>query len=178
MQRLSFLLPALASAGIVLAGPAFAQTAACTAFKDAMVRSSGDLAAEFVRPLVVSRGAGAGRENYDLVTRARIDGVLRCNGEKFVSFEAKITMPADGQLVARFEKVQEVALVSALKWAQPRAETKVREMAHDAADYLRGSQERGDVAVAGKVEDHVGGGVDLGLMWTLTDRTFIVLTGQ
>ena len=178
MQPLHFMLPVMALAGFAFASPAAAQTAACTAFRDAMVRGSGDLGAEFVRPLVVSRGAGAGLDNFDLVTRARIDGVLRCNGEKFVSFEAKISMPADGQLVARFEKVQEVALVSALKWAQPRAESKVRDMAHDAADYLRGSQERGDVAVAGKVEEHAGGGVDLGLMWTLTDRTFIVLTGQ
>ena len=178
MLRLHVLFPALALAGAVVAGPAGAQTAPCTTFREAMVRNSGDLGAEFVRPLVVSRGAGAGLDNYDLVTRARIDGVLRCNGEKLVSFEAKIAMPADGQLVARFAQVQETALVSALKWPASRAETKAREMAHDAAEYLRASEERGDVAVAGKVEEHVGGGVDLGLMWTRTDRTFIVLTGQ
>ena len=47
-----------------------------------------------------------------------------------------------------------------------------------AADYLRGSQERGDVYVSGKVEEHVGGGVDIGLLWTLTERNFIILTGQ
>ena len=178
MPRLNCLLPVLALAMTAAVTPALAQTAGCTAFKDAMVRASGDLGAEFVRPLMVSRGGGAGQETFDLVTRARIDGFLRCRGEAFVSFEAKIAMPADGQLVARFERAQEAALVSALKWQPARAESKVRAMAHDAADYMRGSEERGDVEIAGKVEEHVGGGVDLGLLWTKTDRTFIVITGQ
>jgi hypothetical protein len=74
--------------------------------------------------------------------------------------------------------VQEAALVSALKWAPSRAEATARRMTSDAAEYLRGSQERGDVFVSGKVEEHAGGGVDIGLLWTLTERNFIILTGQ
>ena len=142
------------------------------------MRAAGDLKPEFIRPLVVTRGLGAGLDNFDLVTRARIDGVLRCKEEVFVSFEAKITLPADGPLLAQFDKVQEAALVSALKWAPARAEATTRRMASDAAEYLRGSQERGDIVYSGRVEEHAGGGVDVGLLWTLTERNFIILTGQ
>ncbi len=177
MSWIRNLIPVLALIACAPAG-ALAQTAGCTGFKEAMVRVAGDLKPEFIRPLVVSRGAGVGLDNFDLVTRARIDGVLRCKDEAFVSFEAKITLPADGPLLAQFDKVQEAALVAALKWAPTRVEATTRHMASDAAEYLRGSQERGDVAVSGKVEEHAGGGVDIGLLWTLTERNFVILTGQ
>jgi hypothetical protein len=170
---LAFLVAALVSQA---SPPAAAQPADCSHFRDAMVRVSGDINAQFVRPLVVSRGGASDLDQFDLVSRARIDGVLRCRGEAFVSFEAKIVMPADAALVDRFEKAQEDALMSALGWAGERAHAKVRTMASDAADYLHGSIERGDVYVAGKVEEHEPGGIDLGLIWTRTDRTFVLLT--
>jgi len=177
MSWIRTLIPVLVLATGV-AAPACAQTVGCAGFKEAMVRAAGDLKPEFIKPLVVSRGAGAGLDNFDLVTRARIDGVLRCKADAFVGFEAKITMPADGPLLANFDRVQEAALVSALKWPPARAEATARRMTSDAAEYLRGSQERGDVFVSGKVEEHAGGGVDIGLLWTLTERNFIILTGQ
>ena len=127
---------------------------------------------------MVSRGGASALDSYDLVTRARIDGVLRCQGEGFASFEAKIAMPADGDLIARFDSVQRAALSSALGWSPSRAEKRVHEMAGEAADYLRASAERGDVAVSGKVEDHLPGATDVGLIWTHSDRTFIVLKNQ
>lgn len=132
MSWVRLLIPVLAVAAGA-ASPALAQTAGCAGFKEAMVRTAGDLKPEFVRPLMVSRGAGAGLDNFDLVTRGRIDGVLRCKEDAFVSFEAKITLPADAPLLAQFDKVQEAALISALKWPQPRAEATIRRMAGDAA---------------------------------------------
>jgi hypothetical protein len=177
MSWIRTLIPVLALA-VGGSAPALAQSAGCTGFKEAMVRVAGDLKPEFIRPLVVSRGAGAGLDNFDLVTRARIDGVLRCKEEAFVGFEAKITLPADARLLAQFDKVQEAALVAALKWAPSRAEATSRRMASDAAEYLRGSQERGDIVYSGRVEEHAGGGVDIGLLWTLTERNFVILTGQ
>jgi hypothetical protein len=159
--------------------PASAETATCTAFKDGLVRGAAELKPEFVRPVVVSRGGTAsGLDQFDLVSQARIDGVLRCRGEVFVSFEAKITLPADATLLARFEKAQEAALVAALRWPTARALAKARNMAAEAAEYLRASIERGDVSIAGKVEEHEPNLVDLGLIWTNTDRTFIVLVGS
>ena len=177
MSWIRTLIPVLALA-VGGSAPAFAQSAGCTGFKEAMVRVAGDLKPEFIKPLVVSRGAGAGLDNFDLVTAARIDGVLRCKDEAFVGFEAKITLPADARLLAQFDKVQEAALVAALKWAPSRADATARRMASDAAEYLRGSQERGDIVYSGRVEEHAGGGVDIGLLWTLTERNFVILTGQ
>jgi hypothetical protein len=65
-----------------------------------------------------------------------------------------------------------------LKWPLGRAEATIKRMAADAAEYLRGSRERGDVVFSGRVEEHAGGGVDIGLLWTPTDRNFVILTGQ
>lgn len=158
---------------------ASAETATCNAFKEGLVRGAAELKPEFVRPVVVSRGGSAnGLDQFDLVSQARIDGVLRCRGDAFVSFEAKITLPADATLLARFEKVQEASLAAALRWPTARALAKARNMAVDAAEYLRASIERGDVSFSGKVEEHEPNFVDLGLIWTNSDRTFIVLVGN
>ena len=169
---------AILAGGLSAAMPAAAQTVECTRFRTAMTSASGDLKADFVRPLVVSRGGQSGLEQYDLVTHARIDGVLRCRGEVFVSFEATIHMPADGALLERFATAQTAALVAALGWAHGRAAAKIHAVAHDADDYLRGSAERGDVVVAGKLEEHLPGGFDIGAIWTRTERTFILLNGN
>jgi hypothetical protein len=168
---------AVLTAGLALSAPALAAVG-CDAFKEGMLRGSGDLKAEFVRPLIVSRGGGSGLEAFDLVTRARIDGVLKCQGENFVSFEAKIAMPADADLISRFGSVQRAAMMSALGWSASRAEKRVQEIATEAADYLRASDERGDVAVAGKVEEHLPGSLDIGVIWTHGERTFIVLRNE
>lgn len=178
MVRHALLALSLVVSGVCGLLAAHAEPAGCSGFKEAMIRGSGDLKPDFVRPLVVTRGAGAGLDQYDLVSQARIDGVLRCRGERFVSFEAKITLPADTALLSRFERAQEVALAAALKWPPPRAQAKIRQMTADAADYLRASEERGDIAVSGKVEEHQPDFVDLGLIWTRSDRTFVVLVGE
>lgn len=160
------------------AAPAAAQTATCTQFKEAMVKTAAELKPEFIRPMIISRGMFSGLDQFDLVSQARIDGVLRCRGEAFVSFEAKITLPADAGLLSAFEKAQEASLVSALRWPAARAAAKIRAMTTDAAEYLRASIERGDVSVAGKVEEHEPNLIDLGLIWTTSDRSFVVLVGS
>ena len=47
----------------------------------------------------------------------------------------------------------------------------------EAAEYLRASIERGDVFLAGKTEYHEDGS-DLGMIWTKTDRTFIIVGSE
>lgn len=175
MLRLLSLIAGLA-ASVVALTPAWAEGVGCSAFKTAMLRDSGDLKAEFVRPLVVSRGGGSNLESYDLVTRARIDGVLRCQGEVFAAFEARIAMPADAELLAHFARVQQAAAMALLGWSTSRAQRRIQRYDLDASEYLRASAERGDVAVAGKVEEHLPGAIDLGLIWTHSDRTFILLS--
>ncbi len=177
MARVSAVL-AGALASLSFAVPVRAATQGCEAFKSSMLRDSGDLKADFVRPLVVSRGAGSGLDSFDLVTIAKIDGGLRCQGDTFVNFEARSATPAVSELLERFAHVQRAASMAVLGWTPARAERSVREMEAEAADYLRASEERGDVSIAGKVEEHEAGGVDLGLIWTKTDRTFIVLRNE
>ena len=58
-----------------------------------------------------------------------------------------------------------------------RAAGVVRALTREADEYLRGSQQRGDVYVAGKTERHMAGGVDLGMIATETDRSFIIVNG-
>jgi hypothetical protein len=48
-------------------------------------------------------------------------------------------------------------------------------MAGDAREYLAASRQRGDVYISGKTEEHAPGGVSLGLIYTDTDRAFIVV---
>ena len=160
--------------------PAQAQAvASCTNFRETMLREIFELKPEFIRPLVVSRADGAGQiDTFDLVTGQRIDGVLKCAGEKFLSFEAKIALPADARLLGLFEKVQQSVLVSALRWTPSHALNKIRALSQDASENLRGSEERGDVAIAGRVEEHAGNGTDMGVMWTRTDHSFVIITGQ
>jgi hypothetical protein len=165
----------VASAAILAAAPASAQLAACGKFRAAMARAGGDLNADFVRPLVVSRGGSTGVEQYDLTSNAKLDGSLQCRGETFVSFEVKVHLPAEGGLSERFATAQMAAMIAGLGWAPGRAKNKVASLASDAAEYLRGSAERGDVVVAGKVEEHLPGGADIGAVWTATERTFILL---
>ncbi len=165
-----------AFAGTILCTAAVAAPT-CDAVRAAITRGSGDLKADFVRPLVVGRVA-EGFEQFDLVSQAKIDGILKCKADRFVSFEAKIARPSNAGLNAQFAKAQEAALIAVLGWTEAHAQEKVRGMAADAADYLRGSQERGDVAVAGKVEEHEPGSIDLGVIWTKSDRSFIVLVSE
>ncbi len=177
MWRVGGILGAMVVA-LAAAAPARAAAPTCDGFKAAMARESGDLKADFVRPLVVSRGAGSGLDSFDLVTPARLDGVLRCKGDVFVQFEVKIATPAGDELLERFAQAQRAASVAALGWTAARAEHDVREMAAEAADYLRASEERGDVSVSGKVEAHEPGGMDLGLIWTRSERSFILIRGE
>ncbi len=165
----------LAALLVLGASPTLAAPAQCSVFRDAVTKSAADVKGEFVRPIVVSRGQGGQYATWDLVTNARIDGTLRCRGEAFVSFEGKITLPADATLTARFGALHEAALIAAFSWQKARVSTLVNNMNLEAADYLKGSAERGDVYVAGKVEAHEPGNVDLGLIWTNSDRTFIIL---
>lgn len=145
----------------------------CTSFQTVFAKEAGDLNANFVRPLVVSRGAASG-DFFDLVTNQKIDGLLECRGETLVRFEIKIAMPADSPALARYENAQGAAIRAALGWSAARASHAVRAMSREADEYLRASAQRGDHVVAGKTENHEGG-ADLGMIWTATERTLVIV---
>lgn len=165
---------AILAAAALASGSAPASAAAgCSAFQANFVKEAPSVGAAFVRPLVVSRSGQSG-EFFDLVTNSRIDGLLQCNGEQLLRFEVKISMPADAQSLSRFDTVLQAALRSALGWSSARAATALRTMSREAAEYLRASEQRGDVVVAGKTEYHEGGS-DLGMVWTSSERTLIIV---
>ena len=64
--------------------------------------------------------------------------------------------------------------MAAFHWDRSKAETIEKAMSADAAEYLRASLERGDLAVAGKVEYHQGDEVDLGLIYTESDHMLVI----
>jgi len=168
----------LAAAMLIAAfagAPARAATS-CAAFMDAFVKAAPELQAQFVRPVVISRGASEfGGEIRDVVTGFGVDARLICNGDRFVRFEAQIPHQAQQLLVDGFNRMQVAAAMAALRWPRARASQTVTGMAADAAEYLRASQERGDIFVSGKVDRHAGRAGEIGVVWTLADRSFIVV---
>lgn len=154
------------------------EPASCAGFMTAMTQTFADQHGQFEHPLVVSQNAPAvGAEVYDLVTDAHVEGTLHCRDDHLVRFEAKIAVPADTPLLHSFDQVQAAALTAALKWQPARAATALTTMNGEAAEYLRASIERGDVFLAGKTEYHEDGS-DLGMIWTKTDRTFIIVGSE
>lgn len=144
----------------------------CGGFMDAFQRAAPELKAQFVRPVVV--GGTAGNEARDLVTEHSVDARLLCKGERFDRFEARIQTPAEPRLVEAFRAIEEAAAIAALDWKRPRAAQTLRAMSAEAQEYLRASEERGDVFVSGKTERHAGRGGDIGLVWTKTERSFVI----
>ena len=161
----------------VLASAGTAEAASCAAAIKGVAASAGGLKVEFVRPVIVSRGGqGDGADVLDIVTEPKIDGQLRCRGDKFTSFNARIPAAASADLRDAFFRLQQAVLVGVLQWSAAKASRTLLGMTAEAADYLRASIERGDIEVAGKVEEHAGAAGDIGLFWTRTEREFILVS--
>ncbi len=155
-----------------------AEAAGCAAVIKGVAASAAGLKVEFIRPVVVSRGQGDGTDVLDIVTEPKIDGQLRCRGDKFVSFTARIPASGGSELRDAFFRLQQAAVVSVLQWPAAKASRTLLGMTAEAADYLRASIERGDVEVAGKVEEHAGSAGDIGLFWTRSEREFILVAAE
>jgi len=160
---------ALAQANSALAG--------CDAFIDKLRTAASELAIDFTHALIVSR-ARTDIDVFDLTTKSDLDGTLTCRNDRFLRFEARIAEPASARTATEFENFQAAALRAALGWDAAKSRGAVREMAADAREYLAASRERGDVYIAGKTEEHVPGGVSLGLIVTDTDSAFIIVGGE
>lgn len=131
----------------------------------------------FERPLTISRGFGevlAGVDIHVLATNADLEGTLKCRGDQFLRFELRMKAPAADKLLEDFKIFEEAALIAAFHWDKAKAETVAKAMSTDAAEYLRASEQRGDVYLAGKVEYHQGDALDLGVIWTPTDHSFVI----
>ena len=112
---------------------------------------------------------------FDITTNADVDATLTCHGDAFLRFEAHVVEPASARAATSFDRFAEAALRAAMGWDAGRGQTTLRDMAADVREYLAASKERGDVYVSGKTEEHAPGGVSLGLIYTDTDRAFIIV---
>lgn len=167
------MLAASLTTSLAAVAPASAAALTCAEFQDAFAHAVPELAPQFGRSVVISRGTRG--DTRELSTSSPVEGRLTCDGTRFVRFEAQLQMPSNPAGRDAFFRVQLAGAIAGLKWNRNRATQNIIGMSSEAADYLRASEERGDVAVAGKVERHAGAAGDLAAMWTKTDRTFIVL---
>ena len=149
----------------------------CAPFMDAFVKATEGHRATFERPLIITRGFFGDEDGVDvrvLSTDEDVEGTLKCRGDQFLRFEVRVDAPTGDKLDAAFKVYEQAALLAAFRWDRAKADTVVGAMSSDAAEYLRASIQRGDTYRAGKVEYHQGDALDLGLIWTESDRTFIV----
>ena len=133
--------------------------------------------ATFERPLTISRGFGdlvSGVEVHILASNTDVDGTLKCKGDEFLRFEARITIPAKDKTLSDFVAVEQAALMGVFHWDRAKAQTVEKAMSQDAGEYLRASIQRGDLYDSGKVEYHQADQLDLGLIWTQADHTFVI----
>jgi hypothetical protein len=164
---------ALGAAWTASIGPVWA-IAGCDAFTNALRAGASDMQVEFGRAVVVSR-TRSDSNVFDITTRVDVDGTLTCHGDQFVRFEARIGEPANARTTTNFERFQTAALKAALGWDAGKSRGVLQGMSADAGEYLAASRQRGDVYVAGKTEEHMPGGVSLGLMATGSDRIFVIV---
>ena len=149
----------------------------CASFTKDFPANAVGFHASFERPLTISRGFGdlvSGVEVHILASDTDVDGTLKCRGDEFLRFEARITLPAKDKTLTDFVSVEEAALMAVFRWDRSKAQTVEKAMSQDAGEYLRASIQRGDLYDSGKVEYHQADQLDLGLLFTPTDHTFVI----
>jgi hypothetical protein len=162
-----------AAAWLFVAGPASAMPG-CESFLQKLRADGTDIGLDYSRALVVSR-VHTNTQNFDISTRADVDGTLTCQGDQFVRFEAHVLEPMRGKAAEGFTRLQELAMKAALGWDGGRAKSISKGLAGEAREYLAASKERGDAYVAGKTERHEPGGVTVATMFTEIDRSFVIV---
>ncbi len=149
----------------------------CEAFMKDFPTDAAGYRVSFERPLTIARGFGDMLSGVDVrvvSSDTKVDGTLKCRDDTFLRFELRATLPADAKILADLDKFEVAALMAAFRWDRAKAETVEKAMTSDAGEYLRASIERGDLYNSGKVEYHQAARMDLGLIWTQTDHTFVI----
>ncbi|HXW18949.1 MAG TPA: hypothetical protein VEK35_00410 [Roseiarcus sp.] len=167
---------ALAVALVLAPGLAYAKSplAGCDAFLANLRKYASDLQIDYSHSVVVSR-VKTNLDVFEVTTNSDVDGTLTCRGDELQRFEARVGQPATAHALSAFERLQNETLRAALGWDAGKATAKLGEMGQDAREYFAASKERGDAYIAGKTEEHLPGGVGLGLIYTETDRALIIV---
>jgi len=155
-------------------GQAMAALTGCDAFIEKLRAGASDMQVAFTHSLVVSHSK-TDANVFDITTNAEVDATLTCRGDEFSRFEARVVEPASARVTTSFERFEAASLRAALGWDAGHSRGVLKGMNADAREFLAASKERGDVYVAGKTEEHLPGSVSLGLIFTETDRAFIIV---
>lgn len=169
-----FFMPLLLAAATLGVSPATAKNLGCAQFMDAYNAAAGEYRQTFSRGLTVGREVEAGSDYFD-ASGGDVDVTVVCRGDRFTRLEVRAATPVPARVDSRFTRLQQAGVQVAVGGDRARAGGVVRSLTREADEYLRGSKERGDHYVAGKTERHMSGGIDLGMIATETDRTFIVV---
>ena len=146
----------------------------CTAFMDAYVKATASFGLQFARSLNVG---GAGRYDYwDTGGEGDVDATAVCRGEELIRFEVRAAENAGARAESRFQRYQEAGLQVILGYDAKRAASMVTALTKEAREFIRGSRERGDAFISGKTDRRIGG-AEIGVVYTDTDRTMIVVPG-
>ncbi len=173
--------PARAAPAASKPTPATVKPAAldCDAFMKEFPGTAPGYRIAFERPLTIAKGFGdmmSGVDVHILSSDTKVDGTLKCRDATFLRFELRATLPADAKILGDLDKLEQSALMAAFHWDRAKAQTVVKAMTSDADEYFRASVQRGDLYNSGKVEYHQADRLDLGLIWTATDHTFVIST--
>lgn len=162
-----------------LAAPSIAEAKpiGCVAFMDAYSKATSAYGVQFARALNV--GGASGRFDYwDAGGEGDVDATAVCRGDQLIRFETRAAQGGGARIEGRFDRYQQAALQVLLGYDSKKSASTVSALTKDALEFLRGSRERGDAFVSGKVERHAGGGAEIGVVYTDTDRTMIVVPGR
>ncbi len=173
------LVPASASVAATTPAPAAKPGIGCESFMKDFPGNMPGNRVSFERPLTIARGFGDLMSGVDvrvLSSDTKVDGTLKCRDDTFLRFELRATLPADPKILADLDKFEQAALMAGFHWDRAKAQTVVKAMTSDADEYYRASVQRGDLYDSGKVEYHQADRIDLGLIWTATDHTFVIST--
>src|SRR5436309_13844405 len=120
-------------ASLAFSAPA-AALPGCDAFLQKLRADGGEIGLDYNRALVVSR-VHSTTINYDINTRADVDGTLTCQGDQFMRFEAHVLEPLRGRAGEGFERLQQIAIKAALGWDGGKARNATRGLAGEAKEY-------------------------------------------
>ena len=166
--------PAALALALLSGAPAHARIVGCDAFGTALAADASELAITLNHAVVVSKSE-SNANVFDIATNGDVDGTLTCVGDKLERFEARVTEPASERAKTNFARLSAAALRAALGFDAGKAASAFRRLDGQAAEYLRASRERGDVYISGKTEEHLAGGISLGVIETDTDRAFVIV---
>ena len=141
---------------------------------DAFGKAAPELKAQFVRPIVVSRGAAeAGAEARDMVNEFGVDSRLICVGERFLGSRRRFRSRR-----RRASSTDSTAVRWRPRWLRWAGSARARRRSSlrwpPTPPNTCAPPRSAATSSSPEVDRHVGRG-EIGVVWTLSDRSFIIV---